>query len=1052
MGLITSALRRPITVVVAVIGVVLFSFLAIRNMPIDIFPKLGLPTFYVAQPYGGLSPDQMEGFVTSYYEYHFLYVTGIKFVESKSIQGVSLIKLEFHEGADMNQAVAKVVAQVNRSRAFMPPGTVPPFIVRYDAGSAPVGQLVFRSETKSLGEIQDLALFKVRPMFSTLPGVSAPPLFGGNQRTAVVRVDPDRLRSYKLSPEEVIQALAKGNSVAPSGNIRVDDLTYITAQNSVVKNIKDLETIPLLSGSGPTVFIRDVATVENSSDIATGYALINGKRAVYIPVSKRSDASTWDVVKHIKAAMPAMQAAVPDDISVSYEFDQSGYVLNSLNSLVLEGALGAILTGLMVFLFLGDRRSALIVIMTIPLALLSAVVGLWLTGQTLNIMTLVGLALAIGILVDEATVTIENIHRHLELGKPKAYAILDACREIALPKLLILFSILAVFVPAFFMSGVPRAMFLPLTLSVGFAMIASFLLSQTLVPIVSNWIIREGKFGASHASGETRFDRFRERFLRTLGGAFRRRGLVMVGYFAGTGLLIFLAFTLIGTEIFPKVDAGRFQIRLRAPTGTRIERTEAKVQQTLQVIERLVGKENVEITSAFVGVQPSSYPVNTIYLWTSGPHEAVILTKLNKGAGVSLEKLKEQIREQIREELPEVAISFEPADLVDQVMSLGAPTPIEIAVTGKNLAQGRQFAGKIKEELERIPYLRDVQFVQPLDYPTFNIEIDRERTGQLGLTVADISQSLVAATSSSRFTQPNYFLDPTSGTAYQVQVEVPQALMNDMSEVGGIPVRQASHSGTQVREAVTVTKGTSVGEYDRLNQQRMVTLSANTHQKDLGSASKAIHRAIQNAGEPPAGLKVAVRGQVELLGQTLSELEMGLGLAILVIFLMLTANFQSFRVALAVLSTIPAVVAGSLLLLLLTGSTLNIQSFMGMVMSLGVSIANAILFVTYAEQQRRLTGLSVEAAMDSAGTRLRPILMTSLAMIAGMIPLSLGLGECGEQTAPLGIAVIGGLTASTFAALLLLPMVYASLQRNASVNSASLDPEDGDSIYAKKPI
>jgi multidrug efflux pump subunit AcrB len=471
------------------------------------------------------------------------------------------------------------------------------------------------------------------------------------------------------------------------------------------------------------------------------------------------------------------------------------------------------------------------------------------------------------------------------------------------------------------------------------------------------------------------------------------------------------------------------------------------VQQTLQVIERLVGKENVEITSAFVGVQPSSYPVNTIYLWTSGPHEAVILTKLKKGAGGSLEVLKERIREEMRQELPEVAISFEPADLVDQVMSLGAPTPIEIAVTGKNLAQGRQFAAQIKTELEKVPYLRDVQFVQPLDYPTFNIEIDRERAGQLGLTVADISQSLVAATSSSRFTQPNYFLDPTSGTAYQVQVEVPQALMNDMAEVGGIPVRQASHSGAQVREAVTVTRGTSMGEYDRLNQQRMVTLSANTHQKDLGSASKSIHRAIQNAGEPPVGLKVVVRGQVELLGQTLQELEMGLGLAIVVIFLMLTANFQSFKVSLSVLSTIPAVVAGSLLLLLLTGSTLNIQSFMGMIMSLGVSIANAILFVTYAEQQRRETGLSADAAMASAATRLRPILMTSLAMIAGMIPLSLGLGEGGEQTAPLAIAVIGGLTASTFAALLLLPLVYASIQRNASIHSVSLDPEDPESVY-----
>src|SRR5215218_8958260 len=410
--LIQFALRKPVTIIVVVVGILFFSILAIRKSSIDIFPTINAPTIYVAQTYGGLSPQQMEGYITSYYEYHFLYITGIKAVESKSIQGLSLIKLQFHEGTDMANAMAETISYVNRSRSFMPPGTLPPFVMRYDAGSVPVGQLVFSSKTHSLDEIQDLALFKVRPMFATLPGVSAPPPFGGNQRTIVIKADPERLRSYNLTADEVVAAIAKNNSILPAGNIRVGDKAVITSSNSVVDNFKELENVAVNNVDGTPVFVRDVATVGNGADVTTGYALINGKRSVYIPVTKRADASTWDVVQSVKAALPEMQAAIPEDIKVSYEFDQSIYVINSLRSLIFEGLIGALLTGLMVLYFLRDRRSALIVVLTIPLALLSAVVCLYLAGQTINIMSLGGLALAVGILVDEATVTIENIHRH----------------------------------------------------------------------------------------------------------------------------------------------------------------------------------------------------------------------------------------------------------------------------------------------------------------------------------------------------------------------------------------------------------------------------------------------------------------------------------------------------------------------------------------------------------------------------------------------------------------------------------------------------------------
>ncbi|MGA0560598.1 efflux RND transporter permease subunit [Larkinella sp. VNQ87] len=1043
LRLIQQALRRPITVLVALIGLVGASVLTIRKMPIDIFPNLSLPTIYVAQPYGGLSPQQVEALITSYYEYHFLYVTGVKYVESKSVQGVSLVKIQFHEGTDMAQAMGEVVGYVNRSRAFMPPGTVPPFVARYDAGSVPVGQLVFTCDTRSLGEIQDLALFKVRPMFSTLPGVSAPPPFGGNQKSVLIRADPERLRSYNISPDELIAAITKGNTVSPAGNLRVGDQTLTTPLNTMVDNIRELETIPVQTGSGPAVYVRDLARVELGSDITTGYALINGKRSVYLNVSKRADASTWQVVQAVKKALPDMQAAIPDDIKVSYEFDQSGYVINALKNLLIEGSLGALLTGLMVLLFLRDARSAAIVVVTIPLAILSGVIGLYLTGQTLNIMTLSGLALAVGILVDEATVTIENIHRHLEEGQPKSVAIWQACREIAGPKLLILLSILAVFVPALFMTGVPHALFLPLSLAVGFSMIASFLLSQTLVPILANYWLNETT--TQHREG--RFSRFQTRFQRSLSGLLNQRRWIIPVYTLVAILLTAVLFSVLGTDIFPRANTNQFQVRLRLPTGTRLERTESATQQVLSAIHTIAGPGGVAISSAFVGTQPSSYPINTIYLWTSGPQEAVLKVNLTNQSAVPYREFAERLRDEMRRTLPTLRLSFEPGNLVDQVINLGSTNPIEIAVVGKNLADGRQVATRLQQRLNAIPYLRDVQITTPLDYPSLQVTIDRVKAGQLGLTAGEIGQSLVTATSSSRFVQPNYWIDQAAGNAYQVQIDIPPYLLTQPEAIEQTLIRSGraasgnrSPAGVTLREVADWKRVNTVGEYDRLNQQRFVTLTANVQGQDLGRAVSDIQQQIAGLGELPKGLKINLRGQAELLAQTLGELQTGLALAIGVIFLLLAANFQSFRLALVALSTVPAVLVGSLGLLLLTGQTLNIQSFMGCIMALGVAISNAILLVTNAETVRlRAPG---DAALTGATTRLRPILMTTLAMIAGMIPMASGLGESGEQTAPLGIAVIGGLLISTPVTLLLLPLVYQGAIGSRNAHSVSLDPSD----------
>lgn len=1031
---------------VGIFGIVFFSILSIKSIPVDIFPDLDLPTIYVVQPYGGMAPDQMDGFITTRYQDHFLYVSGIRDVEVKTIQGMSLIKLQFYPGTDMAQAAAEVANNISRAKAYMPEGTVPPQVIRFDASSVPVGQLVFSSTSRSLNEIQDFASSRIRPMFSKIEGVSSPPPLGGNQRTIVIRVDPQRLRSYKLTPEEVIRSINVNNQPSPAGNIRIGDKTMMTPVNSLIDKPQDFLNIPVRVGAGPTVFIRDIATVEDAADITVGYALVQGRRAVYIPVVKKSDASTLSVVNNIRASLPDLQNAVPEDVKISYEFDQSTYVTNSLKSLITEGALGALLTGLMVLLFLRDWRSVIIVVVTIPISVLSAIILLNLFGQTINIMTLSGLALAVGILVDQATVTIENIHQHLEMKKPKAEAIWEACKEIAFPELLILLSILAVFAPAFVMSGIPRSMFLPLSLAVGFAMIASFLLSQTFVPVLANWLLKE-----YHSSGNDGFDKFKVKYVAALDKIMSRKKIWTSSYLIIAIIIISLSFTFIGTDILPHANSHQFQLRIRAVDGTRVERTEQTTLTVLDLIKEEVGSENVDISSAYVGNVPTSYGTSQIFVFNSGPHEAVIQVSLNEHYDVSIDELKENLRARIGKALPHLRVSFEPIELVDKIMSQGAATPIEVNVAAKDIAEARRFATKIIVNMQGIGFLRDVQIAQPMDYPILRIDMDRERAGQMGVTPVQVARSLVAATSSSRFTDKNLWLDNTKGLAYQVQVQIPEHEMSTMDDIRNIPLQSGTLHPT-LTDVASFSEETGPAQYDRSGPNRLVTITANLHDTDLGRASKAVAKAIEEAGAPPRGMVVDFKGQVRLLTETLTSLQGGLGIAIVIIFLMLAANFQSFKLSLAILSSVPAVIAGSLIALLVCGATLNLQSYMGMIMSVGVSVANAILMITNAENLRLEMKDPERAGVAAAGSRIRPILMTSIAMIAGMIPMASGLGEGGDQIAPLGQAVIGGLIASTLVSLLILPAVFSIVQKKASYVSVSLDPEDEASRFYPKKI
>jgi multidrug efflux pump subunit AcrB len=844
-----------------------------------------------------------------------------------------------------------------------------------------------------------------------------------------------------------VQALSAGNSIQPAGNANIGSTNTLVTSDSTVVNYQDLLGIPLKAGAGAAIYMSDVASISDTSDILAGYGLLNGKRTIYIPVTKRPDASTITVVNEVRHSLDRFQSLLPSDIKIAYEFDQSQYVRAALESVLREGLIGAGLTGLMVLLFLRDWRSSLIVIITIPFALLAAVVALRLVGQTINIMTLGGLALAVGVLVDEATVLLENIHVQVKKGEPAARAVFLASREVATPRLMAMLSVLAVFLPSFFMTGPAQSLFLPLSLAVGFAMGASYLLSSTLVPVLSNWLLRNQKKKETAPEPETSFARFRRRYRSMLERGMRFPVLLLAGYALIAALALAIVVPQIPREIFPSSASTSFRLRIDAPDGTRVAVTEDMTRRVLAAISDEAGPGNLDLSLGYVGTQGSSYPINAVFLWTSGPQQAIMNVGLKLGSGVNLLHLEERMRTRFAREFPSLHFSFDPGDLVSQILNFGSPSLAEVAVTGPQYADVQTYAEKVRQQLAALHSLRDVEFEEPLRYPAIDVQIDRVLAGQLGTTAGDVGSALVSATASSRFVAPNYWRDPKSGVSYQVEVAIPQSQMTSIADLANIPVSSATGAQPLLSQVAALRPTTVPGELDRQNGQWMLALSANTAGNDLGSAANDVDRAIRNAGDPPRGVTVSVRGQASALRQIFGELSIGLGIAVLVILLLLAANFQSVRLAFVVVSTAPAVLAGSALMLALTRTSLNLESFMGTIMAIGVAVANAILLVTFAELNRRAGAESHAAAREAAAERLRPVLMTSLAMIAGMIPMALAFGQGAEQTAPLGRAVIGGLAAATFATLFLLPTIFGIVQRRASIESRSLDPEDPQSRY-----
>lgn len=1041
MNLIQFALRKPISIMVMVLGLLFFGIRSSKDIQVDILPEMNLPVVYIAHSFNGYTPQQMEGYFTKMYVNMLLFTNGIKSIESKNTQGLTLMKVNFYEGTEMGEAIAQLNALSNRSQVFLPPGAPPPFIIRFDASSQPVGQLVFRSNTKNNNQLQDIANFTARPFLIAIPGLTTAPPFGGSPRTIEINIDPNKLRAHQLSPEQIVEAISRQNVTSPAGNVYIDDINYLTPTNNTLQTVAEFGDIPIFKGQVDNVYIRDIATIKDGADITTGYALIDGKRSVYMNVAKSGNASTYNVVQNLKKTIPHIQRNLPDDVKVSYEFDQSVYVINAVKSLVIEGVLGALLTGLMVILFLRDSRAALIVILTIPISIISAVLFLQLFGQTINIMTLSGLALAIGILVDESTVTIENIHQHFAMKKNKAQAILDACREIAFPKLLILLCILAVFAPAFMMTGIPGSLFMPLALAIGFSMIVSFIISQTFVPVMANWIMKNKQ----HEYKETAFERFKDKAIDRLQHMMRRKKTIIIASFLVALCAVASLYQYSGKDVLPSVNSSQFQVRITAPEGTRIEKTEEKVKYFLKELENLLGKDNIAISSVYIGQHPSTFAVSPIYLYNAGPHEALMQVALKKYLGNS-DEMKDKIRQHIKEKMPDLRLSFEPIELTEKILSQGANTPIEIRVSGMMKKMNMMTANKLLVKLKELDYMRDQQIPQSMNYPALEINIDRIRAAQLGLDAQDIAKSLIATTASSRYTNKNMWVGGMMGIAYDVQVQMPQNMLNSKDELANIPLSRNADRPV-LGDVATIMPTKTLGESYNLGTMGYTTVTANIHQSDLGKAQKDIEDVIASLGELPKGVNIQLAGMTPVLDDTMSSLANGLLIAIIVIFLLLAATYQSFKISFVILTTVPFVLLGSLISLYLTGSSLNLQSYMGIIMAVGVSISNAVLLISNAETIRLKTGNAVLAVVEATNLRIRPIIMTTMAMTAGMLPMAIGFGEGGDQVSPLGRAVIGGLIFSTFAVLILTPMVFAWVQRNSTTLSSSLDPEDKSSTH-----
>ena len=1056
MWIVRLALRRPYSIAVLVIALAIAGIFSLLSMQVDIFPSIDIPVVTVAWSYNGLSAEDMERRVTYITERAMsTTVNGISSIESQSLPGVSLLRIHFQKGTDMGNAIAQITAVCGAIVRGMPPGMTPPGIVQYSAANVPIIQIVMASDTIPEEKIFDYAMNFLRVKLFTIPGLSVPGPYGGKNRLITIDLDPNRMAAKGLAPMDVVTALTSSNLILPAGSARIANREFNVVLNSSPSSVADFNSIPVKTSAGAVVTVGDIGVARDGFADQTNIVRVGGRRSAFLNLLKKADASTVEVVRRVRKLMPTIQALAPPGLKLDLAFDQSVFVSNAIGNVVQEGAIAALLVSLMVILFLGSWRSVVIICTSIPLAIIASVIGLKLTGNSINIMTLGGLSLAVGMLVDDATVEVENIHRLHDMGLPMTVAILRGAQQIALPAIMATLAICIVFLPVALLEGPARFLFAPMALAVVFAMLASYVLSRTVVPLLARMLMKseDQELASAHADNRSlvaRFHGWREGMFATLENRYQRllvlvldsrRFVLTIG-----GLMLLGTFGvvpwLVGSDFFPSTDAGLLKLHLRAAAGTRIEEMERLMARAEAVVRRVVPEDELATVNANIGM-PSSWNMSFVPTENVGGMDAELLIALrpeHQPVGMHTANL----RAALRGELPDLSLQVLPADIVSQVINFGVTSPIDLQVEGPDLAQTFPIARKLRDALQVVPGVVDVGIRQVLDYPTLKLNVDRVRAARLGISQSDVASSMLVALSSSSMVAPSFYINPVNNVNYSVAVKVPLDHMNHVDDLLKMPVasRSAVASRSETSSPGMLTLGnlvqldsrTALGAISHLNVQRVLDVTAGVEGRDLGGVISDIKRAIAALGPLPPGTRVHILGQAAVMDEAFTKLGLGLILAVILVYLLMVVLFQSWIDPFIVLFAVPGALAGVLWMLLLTHTTVNVESFMGTIMAVGIAASNAILLVSFANEvrvEKQLTPLA--AALEAGKTRLRPVLMTATAMLLGMLPSALGLGEGGEQNAPLGRAVIGGLLFATVVTLIMVPVIYAVLRRKEPV-------------------
>jgi multidrug efflux pump subunit AcrB len=1050
MWIVQLALRRPYTFVIMAMLIVILGGLAIVRMPTDIFPEIDIPVVSVIWTYAGISPEEMAEVITVRCERGFTtMVNDIEHMESQSLPGLAVIRVYFHPKASVDAAVAQLAAASQSLLKSMPAGITPPNVIRFNASSVPILQLGISSDSLPEQQLYDLGYNFIRTQMANVQGASFPLPYGGKPRQISVDLNPQALYAHGISAGDVSNAINSQSLILPSGAVKIGAQEYTVKLNSAPELAAAFNRLPVRQTNGTTIYIGDVAHVRDGYAVQTNIVRHNGARAALLTVLKNGGSSTLDIVRQLKAMLPRVRSTLPPSLNLSLMFDQSIFVRAAINGVLREAVIAAVLTGLMILLFLGSWRSTIIVCISIPLSILTSLAVLNLLGETINVMTLGGLALAVGILVDDATVEIENIHRNFGLGKPILRAILEGAMQIATPAFVSTLCICIVFVPVIFLTGAARYLFTPLALAVVLAMLASYLLSRTLVPTMVRYLLAgeaaryhgdegvmeergSGFFAGIHQGFQAAFERMRAGYRSLLASALAHRKLVGACFFLICGSCLALA-PFLGSDFFPQVDAGQIRLHVRAPAGTRIEETERYFAQVESAVHRVIPPAELADIVDNIGLPYSGVNLAMSDTATIGPSDGEILVSLRPGEHASTWAYIRDLRALLNREFPNLTFFFQPADIVGQILNFGLPAPIDVQVVGPltNAPANFAVARQIERRLARIPGAADVHTHQVVNVPELRFEVDRTRAEQLGLTQKDVADSLLISLASSAQIAPNYWIDPRNSVDYPVAVMTPQYRLSSTSELLRTPIHAGNRPAPQLLTNVGMLgRGTTASVVNHYNVQPLYDVYANVQDRDLGAVASDVDRVLSEfQSKLPKGSFLETRGQVATMRSSFVGLGVGLVFAIVLVYFVMVVNFQSWLDPFIILMALPGALSGIVLMLYVTQTTLNVPSLMGAIMSIGVATANSILLVNFANDLRETGSDSVSAALEAGFTRLRPVLMTALAMIVGMLPMALGLGEGGEQNAPLGRAVIGGLLMATIATLFFVPVVYSVLRR-----------------------